>query len=364
MKSLAPVLLLLTWICLNEARQVRQTDQIIFDNELSNDINLNRIAEQPVKYRPFMYHQKYFTVNNYNFHIPSFTQLITVLPSFQEMTNTSFTYDRNSPISPRIWSRSFPSCGGVRQSPINLMTDDCLRTSALRSLWNMESDLEPENVIMENNGHSVEFSFEYPGHRPMLAGGPLRSMYVFEQLHFHWGTEENQGSEHYIDSQPGEMEMHVVHRNVKYGNMSTAAQNPDGIVVLGILFKTDPYAPDRAFLQNLGRVREMNTSATIRNSPAGFAMDDIVGSFSQPFIGYQGSLTTPPCHEAVSWLVAEEMKAISPRDVRSCYKRIRNLLMMTFSIFRWSDSGTLWSNKDDPWRPTFDPFRTGINESV
>lgn len=124
------------------------------------------------------------------------------------------------------------------------------------------------------------------------------------------------GSEHYVDSLPGEMEMHVVHRNAKYGNMSEAQKHGDGIVVIGVLFKTSDSAQDRDLFRGIPEVRERHTSSTIRNSPSGFTMRDIVGDLSQNFIGYQGSLTTPPCSEAVSWLVAEEMQGISTRDVR------------------------------------------------
>lgn len=250
-------------------------------------------------------------------------QILVTVCLFQEATaDSTFSYDYNSPKSPRIWARSFPTCDGIRQSPINLVTDNCYRTSALRSLRNTQPNLSPESVIMENNGHSIEFTFEYAGPRPLLTGGPLRSTYVFEQLHFHWGANAEQGSEHYIDSKAGELEMHIVHRNAKYGNMSVAAMNADGIVVIGVLFKADPSAPDREFLRSLNQVREMRTSATIRNSPVGFRMNDFVGSFDQAFIGYQGSLTTPPCREAVSWLVAEEMQLISPGDVRGNYQVI------------------------------------------
>lgn len=229
--------------------------------------------------------------------------------------DSSYSYDYNSPRSPRIWARSFPSCGGAHQSPINLITDTCVRVS-MKPLQNSQLDLDPQSVIMENNGHSIEFTFEYAGPRPMLTGGPLKSTYIFEQLHFHWGADKDQGSEHYIDSVAGELEMHIVHRNARYGNMSQAAQNPDGIVVLGVLFKTSAQAPDREFLQNIFQVQRMRTSATLRNFPQGFRMRDVVGDFAQPFIGYQGSLTTPPCHESVSWLVAQKMQEMSPRDVR------------------------------------------------
>lgn len=150
----------------------------------------------------------------------------------------------------------------------------------------------------------------------MLTGGPLKSMYVFEQLHFHWGSSKGQGSEHYIDSIPGELEMHMVHRNAKYANMTEATANTDGIVVLSVLFKADENTPDRQFLAGLEQLRDMHSTATIRDFPGGFEMRDIVGPFTQKFIAYQGSLTTPPCHEAVSWLVAAEMHSISERDVR------------------------------------------------
>lgn len=150
----------------------------------------------------------------------------------------------------------------------------------------------------------------------MLSGGPLRSTYIFEQLHFHWGMAQGEGSEHYVDSQPGELELHVVHRNAKYSNITEAARNSDGIVVIGVLYKSNNDAPPHPFMRNLDELRMMNSSVTRDNFPRGFRMNDIIGPFSQDFIAYQGSLTTPPCAEAVSWLVSREMQMISPRDVR------------------------------------------------
>lgn len=46
-------------------------------------------------------------------------------------------------------------------------------------------------------------------------------------------------------------------------------------------------------------------------------MKDILKSLQQDFIAYQGSLTTPPCSEAVSWLVARHPMKISKHDVRN-----------------------------------------------
>ena len=52
-----------------------------------------------------------------------------------------------------------------------------------------------------NNGHSMEF---IPDDDQIftIRGGPLNDEYQFAQLHFHWGSNNEQGSEHTIDGEP------------------------------------------------------------------------------------------------------------------------------------------------------------------
>uniref|UniRef100_A0A0E9X640 Carbonic anhydrase n=1 Tax=Anguilla anguilla TaxID=7936 RepID=A0A0E9X640_ANGAN len=57
--------------------------------------------------------------------------------------------------------------------------------------------------------------------------------FLAAQLHFHWGTKEDPGSEHTIDSVHFPAEIHVVHYNSKYPNISEAASKLDGLAVLG-----------------------------------------------------------------------------------------------------------------------------------
>lgn len=46
-------------------RQIRQSDdRIVFDDELPEDVNINQIAVQPVRYSPFTYNLKYFSVSS------------------------------------------------------------------------------------------------------------------------------------------------------------------------------------------------------------------------------------------------------------------------------------------------------------
>ena len=70
-------------------------------------------------------------------------------------------------------------------------------------------------------------------------------------------------------------------------------------------------------------------------------MKDIVKSLQQDFIAYQGSLTTPPCSEAVSWLVARDPMKISRHDVSGFFsgyywgwKLISIFLLFQITAFR------------------------------
>lgn len=79
---------------------------------------------------------------------------------------------------------------------------------------------------------------QYPDDRvPLLSGGPLKSKYRLEQLHFHWGLRNNEGSEHTINSRSAAMEMHVLFRNTKYSDVAEATGYRNGLAVLGFLFE-------------------------------------------------------------------------------------------------------------------------------
>lgn len=72
----------------------------------------------------------------------------------------------------------------------------------------------------------------------MVTGGPLGdNTYVFEQLHFHWGQNNNEGSETTINNQSFTMEMHAVFYNQKYESMDKALNYKDGLTVLGYFYE-------------------------------------------------------------------------------------------------------------------------------
>ena len=71
----------------------------------------------------------------------------------------------------------------------------------------------------------------------VLSGGPLSSDYKVLQLHFHWGSDDTQGSEHFYDGQAYPMEVHIVHFKAAYeGDLDKILNSVDGLAVTGLMF--------------------------------------------------------------------------------------------------------------------------------
>lgn len=70
-----------------------------------------------------------------------------------------------------------------------------------------------------------------------IAGAGLHHKYIFAQLHFHWGDRDEVGSEHTLHGHRYPLEIHLVHYNSKYENVTQAlySKDPEAIMVVGIL---------------------------------------------------------------------------------------------------------------------------------
>lgn len=75
--------------------------------------------------------------------------------------------------------------------------------------------------------------------KPTLSGGPLSGKYEFSQLHFHWGDNDNIGSERAINGKKYPIELHLVFFKKEYGNIASALNHPDGICALSCLFEVN-----------------------------------------------------------------------------------------------------------------------------
>lgn len=128
--------------------------------------------------------------------------------------NLGFSYDANADNGPNRWGGT---CNvGNSQSPVNLIRDQVATNS--RPLVIEGFSKMPSSIRIANNGHAAELRFRYRDGRPVrVLGGPLKVAYNLDNIHWHWGSQDNLGSEHTLNSRRFAAEMHLVLWNSKYG---------------------------------------------------------------------------------------------------------------------------------------------------
>ncbi|XP_063306412.1 carbonic anhydrase 2-like isoform X2 [Pelobates fuscus] len=189
---------------------------------------------------------------------------------------------------PDTWHLSFPNALGDYQSPIAINTSQAKYDPSFKPL-SIHYDPSTAKVIL-NNGHSFNVEFEDSNDKSVLRGGPVDGTYRLKQFHIHWGSCDGHGSEHIVDGVKYEAELHLVHWNTKYASFGEAVKHCDGLAVVGVF---------------------------LRGKEAAFTNYDPTGLLpkSLDFWTYQGSLTSPPLLQCVTWIVLKEPISVSSQQI-------------------------------------------------
>lgn len=96
------------------------------------------------------------------------------------------------------------------------------------------------------------------------------------------------------------MELHVVFFKQEYGSMKNATFYSDGLAVLAFFFKIANSNPAYEEMSELlATITKPHTKASFKRP---LALQDLMIPSMHEYYVYNGSLTTPPCLEVVSWL--------------------------------------------------------------
>ncbi|KAM7355824.1 carbonic anhydrase-like isoform 2-T2 [Cochliomyia hominivorax] len=205
-------------------------------------------------------------------------------------------------MGPDHWSEHFNQCSGKHQSPININDVDVVNRNYTKMQFK-DFDKIPLNVIILNNGHTVQMKMSYNGSIPGIMGGPLegKGLYQFQQLHFHWGENNTVGSEDRINNVAYPMELHVVFRNSKYDSFEEAARKDDGVVVLAAFYQVGNYTSLEydELTRHLEYIHEPHNNITLEQP---MELYTLLTKDLDRYYTYVGSLTTPPCSEDVIWI--------------------------------------------------------------
>jgi carbonic anhydrase len=212
----------------------------------------------------------------------------------------SWGYDADN--GPATWHKAFPIANGKRQSPIDIVPGNATFDSKLAGAP-LVIKYKPETKLQaKNNGKTMTV---HETQQSEISGGPLTGTYRFEQFHFHWGTDDKEGSEHTVNGKLYASELHLVHYNSsKYTSFAEAVDKPDGLGIFAFFIKL---GAKHAGMQQL-------TDSTISNIQEegqscdlpGFKLASLLCSDMSKYWAYEGSLTNPPLHESATWIVFKE----------------------------------------------------------
>ncbi|XP_067834834.1 carbonic anhydrase-related protein 10-like [Heptranchias perlo] len=204
---------------------------------------------------------------------------------------------------------------GKRQSPIDVNTSYLIFDPFLTPL-RVSTGGKKIAGTMYNTGRHVSFRVD-PAQLVNISGGPLSYNHRLEEIRLHFGSDDSRGSEHLLNNQPFSAEVQLIHYNLElYNNVSDASQNPNGIMVISLFVKIDetpnPFLNRMLNRETITRISYKNDAYLIQD----LRIEELFPK-SFGFITYSGSLTIPPCHETVTWIIIDQSIAINSVQMHS-----------------------------------------------
>lgn len=223
------------------------------------------------------------------------SDVMNVVPSSQSHEvhhDIHWSYDGDT--GPEHWAELGDQTGGAYQlcasgqlqSPIDIVN------ASSGDLANIALHYQPSELIMKNNGHTVEVDYS--------AGGYIeidQQRYSPVNIHYH------APSEHTIDGKSFDAELHLVHTR-------DLGDHQKEYAVIGILLTVGAENQHyQALLDNLPQ-KAGEEFRSQEKLDAAALLPSTATSYR-----YTGSLTTPPCSEGVRWNVMTDSVEISTEQL-------------------------------------------------
>jgi carbonic anhydrase len=200
---------------------------------------------------------------------------------------TGHAWDYGKEHGPTHWGElkpEFATCGtGHHQSPIDIQATE------KADLPPIQFDYKDSPLHIVDNGHTVQVNYEAGS--SILVGD---HRYALKQFHFHHPSEERVHGKRYA------LSLHLVHADA------------DGrLAVVAVLLDQGAENPQVLDLwRHLPKVKEHEELAKEVAINAAKLLPAERGYYS-----FEGSLTTPPCSENVTWLVLKQPLAVSTGEI-------------------------------------------------
>ncbi|GMJ14384.1 A. THALIANA ALPHA CARBONIC ANHYDRASE 4, alpha carbonic anhydrase 4 [Hibiscus trionum] len=232
---------------------------------------------------------KFFSYTKFAFAFFFFSFPFVLACSPSESGDHGFNYDEGTLRGPSRWGtlkQKWENCSaGREQSPIDIGT-----VQVSSQLGDLQRNYRSAQAVLRNRTEDVAVVFQGD------AGSININGTVYKAVNCHWHSP----SEHTFNGTRYPLEIHIVHRSDR-----------NETAVVGILYRyglPDPFIASILLpILSLGR----------EDIPLGLVNPEAIGFPGSSYYRYNGSLTTPPCSENVTWTVFKEIKMVTPVGVEA-----------------------------------------------
>jgi len=255
------------------------------------------------------------------------------------------------------WGKCSYTCGSgknqAKGSPINIVTSSVTAQTLTLTNPDTGNDILSNPSTYKSNLQSLPgswarkgFTFQLNVDPTEINGAKLRydsdfttntDDYELLQVHYHWGKDNNEGSEHTVDGIHFPLEAHFVHGNTKYHPGGNYTSYEDGLLVIGVLYQIDdPQNPQQVgnpdWIENPARFAKRfanqeyvdGDTSPIAKTTQFHLWKTLNTALTDGFYSYKGSLTTPGCQEVVTWIVAKNKLPVRDEDLKQFRRLIED----------------------------------------
>ncbi|UXI20863.1 hypothetical protein NH340_JMT06806 [Sarcoptes scabiei] len=199
---------------------------------------------------------------------------------------------------------------GLRQSPIDIDLNmvqknfSSIKHSKHSNRLAVKYPNLMSNLVIQNTGYGWKFDLpEMVAAKTELKGGPLRNhIYRMCQFHCHWGVNLARGSEHTINGRSYAAELHFVHWNTSlFSAFSEALSQTHGLAVVAVFIEIG-FQKNKELEKVLKQINAIKFKGNRKLVEESIDIAQLMPN-NKSYWTYQGSLTTPPLFESVTWII-------------------------------------------------------------